>query len=972
MRMDCRTDAPAGIKKMFVDIVQRGRIERGERPAQRAVFRKQHGAARGVLHMRADIPEALRVGLFALAAVPAWVRFSSDTAPDQPDFKSTLGLGLKLFGVPGPMLIGSPTDTNMDLIFQNHDVFFVATAQDMCEFTRAGVVDGDQDAHLNNHPHTRGILADMAKPVASVLGSPYWAILPFRLGDDRVVKYKLAPAQESPPLSDKPANPDYLAKNLGTRLGDGDARFTLFVQPQTDPARMLVDYATVRWDEAESPPLPMADLVLSRQDINAPGQARFAENLSFNIWRVPAEHAPLGSIAAASRITYAASADQRRQVNGVSPCEPSSPNPTAETTLAPAPSDQTIVQARIHPGIGIARVGDSADEFIIGPEVLAPPSTANPRDETGALKRQAARFRVYGLNQAGEVVRELTAADAKITWTVHVANRKAAWYRFIAALDLPEAAQAKAPLRNAGITGQDRAGLVIDPGPKSITGCGASGCKLDGGAFRGVPVSLGELRTDEQGRLLVLGGHGRSESPSHAPIFSPDDPDSYNNADDWFDDTCDGPVSAEVLIDGQPIHADEAWVVVAPPNYAPDVLGWRTMTDLLMDLYVDNGYLPAPQPIRFFADVLPILRRMSNLQWVNAGFAAMFGRGRPMDFDDPQFCGRVAQPPSPHGSDTYDPYQELRDQLSKTFRSLASTVNDPRLWPWIYSDTFGTYDTLPRASLALPKLQAWILAEWAAGRFERDNPQAPFFAIEDAPLAQQPDILDRAALTYCLADAFHPGCELTWPMRHLSLYRAPFRIRRQAEQDPEPDLGNPLTQEKALAPGGPLHAQSPGGLTRWMALPWQGDTATCRSGYDVQYDSYLPTFWPARVPNQVLTEANYDIVIDTSQPRAKRIAAYNNRGHWMRAFPKNFAQAQQQMVKQFGAMGVIEARLGVTGDPELPEVMWVENIPTHVIEHLVAAGIEVGLAPAADPIVRAGWQDEEHLAAFRSVRIRPR
>ena len=344
-----------------------------------------------------------------------------------------------------------------------------------------------------------------------------------------------------------------------------------------------------------------------------------------------------------------------------------------------------------------------------------------------------------------------------------------------------------------------------------------------------------------------------------------------------------------------------------------------------------------------------------------------------MDFDDPQFCARLAQPPIPQGTDLYDPYQELRYQLFQTFRRLTATTDEPHLWPWIYSDAFGTYSNSPGASLVLPKLQAWILEEWAAGRFERDNPQPPLFAIEDAPLGQQPDILDRAALTYCLADAFHPGCELTWPMRHLSLYRAPFRIGRRSEKDPEPDMGNALTKEKALGMNGPLHAQPPGGLTRWMALPWQGDTATCRSGYKPQYDPYLPTFWPARVPNWVLTEANYRIAIDASQPRAKRIAAYNSRALWIRAIDDTvFAKVQRRMVEQFGAMGVIEARLGVTGDPELPEVMWVENVPSAVVERLLAAGIGVGLAPAADPVVRAGWQDEEHLAAFRSVRIRPR
>jgi L-Lysine epsilon oxidase N-terminal/L-lysine epsilon oxidase C-terminal domain len=972
--VDCTTDPAEGIKEMFVDTVQRVRIEQGERPALRAVFQKQHGAARGVLRVRADLPDTLRVGLFTLPEVHAWVRFSSDTTPDQPDFKSTLGVGLKLFGVPGPMLIGCPSDTNMDLIFQNHDVFFVATAQDMCEFTRAGIVGRNNDAYLQSHPKTADILNNMAKPVASVLGSAYWGILPFRLGDGRIVKYKLSPDKEDPPLSNDAQDRDYLGNDLVTRLGMGDTGFTLFVQVQTDPARMPIDDASARWDEALSPPIAVADLMLPRQNVDTPDQVRFAENLSFNIWRVPAEHAPLGSIAASRRIVYAASADQRRQVNGVSLSEPLSPNPTPQTDPAPAPADQSIVRARIHPGIGIARVGDSSGEYVIGPEVIAP-QYVEMRDATGALKRQAARFRLYGLNQSGQVVRELTADDAQISWTVHVANRKAAWYRFIAALDLPEAINTQAPLRNAMITGQARAGLVIDPGPVSIQGPSQANdprYRLDGGMFRTTPVSLGELRTDEMGRLLVLGGHGRSGSPGQGPIYSPDDGDTFNNADDWFDDTCDGPVSADVVINGQPIPVDDAWVVVGPPNYAPDVIGWRTMADLLVDLYVRVGWLPLPTKIRFFADVLPILCRLSDLQWVNAGFAAMFGRGRPMDFDNPDFCGRLAQPPDPDG---FDLYHELRQQLFNAFRGPTCTVDDRSLWPWLYGDAFGSYDPAsPRNGLILTELQAWILGEWSAGRFERGNPLAPLSTIEEAPLAQQPDVLDRAALTYCLADAFHPGCELTWPMRHISLYQAPFRIRHRPPDEPEPDLGAQLNRVSALAVTGPLHAQPPGGLTRWMALPWQGDTACCRSGYDPQYDPYLPTFWPTRAPNHVLTEANYRLVIDTGQPRATRLAAYYSRENWLRTIDgKDPAAVMQRMVDQFGAMGIVEARLGVTGDPELPEVMLVENVPARVVQNLIAAGMHLGpRPPSPDPLLRAGWIDQEHLAAFRTARIRVR
>jgi hypothetical protein len=325
----CGTYPAENLKHMFVDIVQKRRIDAGERPALRTVFHKVHGAARGILRMRPDVPEQLRVGLFALRELPAWVRFSSDIPPRAPDFKSTLGIEVKLFGVDGPKLIGNPTDTTMDLLMQNHDVFFTATATDMCEFTQAGVIDGDYEPYLQAHPTTAAILGDMAKPVASVLGTGYWSIVPFRLGPDHVVKYRLSPTVEGPPLTTTPDDRNYLAKEFASRLSTDDARFELTVQLQTDPPAMPIDDATARWDETQSTPIPVADLLLPRQDVTAAGQAEFAENLAFNIWRVPAEQAPLGSIAQARRLAYEASADQRRTVNAVCLDEPSSPGPAA-------------------------------------------------------------------------------------------------------------------------------------------------------------------------------------------------------------------------------------------------------------------------------------------------------------------------------------------------------------------------------------------------------------------------------------------------------------------------------------------------------------------------------------------------------------------------------------------------------------------------------------------------------------------
>ena len=78
--------------------------------------------------------------------------------------------------------------------------------------------------------------------------------------------------------------------------------------------------------------------------------------------------------------------------------------------------DTKIVSAAIYPAIGIARVGNSNDEYFIGPEIpwAVKQQGGFYKDNAGALKRQAARFRVYGLNAIGNVVKELTLDDADI------------------------------------------------------------------------------------------------------------------------------------------------------------------------------------------------------------------------------------------------------------------------------------------------------------------------------------------------------------------------------------------------------------------------------------------------------------------------------------------------------------------------------------------------------------------------------
>jgi len=585
--------------------------------------------------------------------------------------------------------------------------------------------------------------------------------------------------------------------------------------------------------------------------------------------------------------------------------------------------DTKITRVAIHPGIGIARVGDSRelDGYFIGPETRFPVLGGPFKDKHGALKRQAARFRLYGLNAHGDVVAELSASNAKIVWSVHLANKKAAWYNFERAMDIPEALDCIR--RNRAFEGEARQKLVIDPGPRSIDGvANHSGVKFDTGQFIDTPVFLGELRTDPQGNLLVLGGHGKSGTP-----FPHNPPYTYGNNDGWYDDVSDGPVRACVTLpDGSVFEAEPSWVVVAPPNFAPGVIAVQSMYDLLYDVYQNSWFAPIAQP-SFSEHIYPMLRQFSDGQWVNYGFHVQFGWGGPQDFMRESYLRKLSTITRSESGETTDIYKPLRRQVLHLFREPTGTGNDRSKWPQMYGDAMDVKES-PRANLSLTTTQYGFLVDWANGNFVEDWNGVDQYPddIEKVPLAERPQHLDRAALWSCLGGPFHPGCEMTWPMRTITVYCSPFRIRPRAPEQPEPDYGDVLTPDVAVSPYGPLFAHGPGDVTRWLAVPWQADSASCRAGYDSKYDPYLPTFWPARVPNHVLSEADYQIMMNAQDyTKVRRLEAFDTRASWPRWLEGQGYGQTNQMIRDFGKMGVLERRDGPKNDPDFPATVFVES-----------------------------------------------
>lgn len=388
---------------------------------------------------------------------------------------------------------------------------------------------------------------------------------------------------------------------------------------------------------------------------------------------------------------------------------------------------------KIHPAIGVARVGNHPSAFFVGPEAPGAAGVeidANDAETAvarykadGKVKRQAARFRVLRFLQddsgALQLLGEVTADDAKIEWTVDLCNRKAA-------LDRQPAPGHPALPRNTDIA--DRSSLIIkNAQPVKISGKKQPGAEFNG-SFLGKPVYLGELRTDAKGRLLVLGGRGQSES-----VPPGEDLPTFANNDKWHDDVSDGPVSATITLLGQdPVAVHfPSWVIVAPPDFAPGINAIVTLYDIAFQAAIDKGTLkPDPVP-SFKRHIKPLIERASSLTWVNN-----FARWKDLTNAD---WNALADPGAGNAQARF---------------LVAKRLRDPGLRDFAPPDFIKSY-----------------IDQWVAGNFINDL-GAP---DPDVPV---PDQLDRAALDACVGNNFYPGIEASINMRDKDLYARPFRLDR--------------------------------------------------------------------------------------------------------------------------------------------------------------------------------------------------
>lgn len=512
---------------------------------------------------------------------------------------------------------------------------------------------------------------------------------------------------------------------------------------------------------------------------------------------------------------------------------------------------------KVFPAIGIARVGNSTSAFYLGPETYCglplcadgsdrPITERDLRDADGRVARQAARFRVFR-SVGGGPYEELTLDHpevASIRWDVHVANKKASWYQFMTTKG--EAGYAPDhPLRNPTVVDpKARTKLTIDPGPRHVEGRSRTGVSFDRGsvppgyegnfpppALKPFPVdSLGELRTDPAGRLLFLGGYGHSGS-SVAPAIS-----DYANNDDWWDDTSDGPVRATIVLkSGETIEAVPAWVLVAPPKYAPQLGNLVTLYDAMFDaavrtlgarpdIFHDGLWQRGPhghEP-NFTRDIRPIFERAAAYPWV----AAIPSKPHTFDF------ARLGDP-DPTGNGLRQYYLSYLRKASYP-NTLVSPRTGGTLMPYLAGDACFSNETMDEAATSgssffstLTATQYYFLQQWADGHF--DGGPAP---AEDVATA-----LTRAVLDNCVGGPFSPGIEMTWICRNAGIYSEPVRIKAKARVPVPLSLGLDLNA-----------GLEPGDASRYMALPWQADFNECAAQ---GIGDRTLWWWPAQRPEFV-------------------------------------------------------------------------------------------------------------------------
>lgn len=714
---------------------------------------------------------------------------------------------------------------------------------------------------------------------------------------------------------------------------------------------------------------------------------------------------------------------------------------------------------RIYPSIGVARLGNGKaekDEVVFSPEVPWAnlfETDKNYLTKDGALKKQAQRFYIYHCDEHGNPTHKVDPDKYDIEWAVEVANKKPFWYDFNNSMDLSVEMENHQNLSKAfhddkiapGITASSRNPNIPSEGlkgrgvqnyreelvngpnfasvseaktrmaiqgmfpfPKPDEGISKIALKMNTDAK---PVKLGTIEYDNDasnpktnGSLIFYGADGISASLNPSDLNT-----DFADNSNWYDDSCDGKVTATITTKGgEKIELNTpdsaAWIATAPPDYAPQINPISSLYDLVCGA-ANHDYRSKDSCLSM---ILPLFFKFYQMQWVNLG-----------DFLAPSFKETIDK--LIHHKQFHLIYQkgpggdEVRERIFKLFRnprydyqnepiipskdvtdlSALGLGTDELKLPYYVGDGIN-YPGSPAQWFAIPPMLYDQLQQWSEGKFitpqELENTcpanmialgkyyQQDFLdAAKDD--AKAPLLMTRAVLETLYGGGFHPGVELTWPMRHKQMYKEnnltypsvnghekydlyglrEVRINAASKEEQDSifynDFGflmNPNDVAASLDPRNPRHDETkwlwkttPGDLTKWMGIPWQSDAGSCQAVWtNAQYP--VPAWWAANLPIDVLTAESFAKIQDPQVLDNTKRDIFASRQPWLQTTDTGYVGYHAEggylnglinMVYQWDKIGVVTGRkLGVDmpGNPgmtkgEVVYVAYESETPTPVL-----------------------------------------
>ncbi|MGZ3756327.1 MAG: CTQ-dependent lysine 6-oxidase LodA [Mucilaginibacter sp.] len=545
------------------------------------------------------------------------------------------------------------------------------------------------------------------------------------------------------------------------------------------------------------------------------------------------------------------------------------------------------MKTSIHPSVGVARLGNSHGQFCLSPDAIGGlPFEADAfgnekgpiihfKDAAGQVRRQGQLFKIFG-DDGAEITLD-SPNVASMEWTVHLASKKAAWYQYselqgnLLFGNENSYTNRKVPFRNPDkVTEKERQTLIIDPGPRTVAGkrqsitfdaqnvpAGYPASFPPSTVKYGTPVTtLGDLQTDDSGRLIVLGGYGNAGGD--LPLTS------YGGSSTWHDDIADGPVYCTVTFnDGTEPANLQAWIIVGSPDFAPEIVNISALSDTMFDvgvrnfnmlpeMYFDGVWNPLYKA-NFQRDILPIMKRIGQYQWVSNIQPMLAFTSNIFDFTDASDANKANRENyfsyfrAPNGTHDPSPFQPSATLFKET---------DTDIFPMmpLNSGSNSVSNTTIVKFLALNETQYFLLSQWAKGQFTSDPNYKPY------PV----NPMDMASTGNCVGLPMCPGIEVTWSLQNPVVYASPFVIFDEKGKDGYNQTG--LSPSRDECEGGGCQ---PGDLTKRMACPWQADFFQCTIQYvnftnpevnkttiDGQTQPLPPTYysywWPPQSPWDVL------------------------------------------------------------------------------------------------------------------------